>query len=287
MKNIHLLVIDPQNDFCDIPPEARPHVGSRHAAPALPVPGAHADMQRLARAIARLGAAIGNITVTMDSHPYVAIERTTFWKTQEGKPVEPFTVIDAEDVQSGRFVPVRDGALVISQLRALQAGGRRKLVVWPVHCVTGTWGHNIHVAVADALNAWEERSGQAVRKVMKGEYPLSEHYGAFQSETPLEDVASTQFNQSLAERLTHDVDWLLVAGEASSHCVAESVTQLLDAIERGAVATRPGFQIVLLRDCMSPVPSFEEAEHRFYAQAEAAGARLTTSEEALALFGAD
>jgi len=287
MKNIHLLVIDPQNDFCDIPPEACPNVGSRRVAPALPVPGAQADMQRLGQVITRLGAAIGSITVTMDSHPYVAIERTTFWKTKEGGPVEPFTVIDAEDVRSGRFVPARDRELVISQLRALQAGGRRKLVVWPVHCVTGTWGHNIHVAVADALNAWEALSGRTVRKVLKGEYPFSEHYGAFQAETPLEDVASTQFNLPLAERLTHDVDWLLVAGEASSHCVAESVTQLLDAIRRGAVATRPGFRVALLQDCMSPVPSFEAAERDFHARAEAAGVRRLASLEALSLFGAD
>ncbi|HEX7638517.1 MAG TPA: cysteine hydrolase, partial [Burkholderiaceae bacterium] len=48
--NVQLLVIDPQNDFCDLPADwcpADPLTG-RPVAPALPVAGAHADMQRTA-----------------------------------------------------------------------------------------------------------------------------------------------------------------------------------------------------------------------------------------------
>jgi nicotinamidase-related amidase len=47
---IQLLVIDPQNDFCDLPQAYRPvdPLTGQPVAPALPVPGAHADMQRLA-----------------------------------------------------------------------------------------------------------------------------------------------------------------------------------------------------------------------------------------------
>ena len=41
---IQLLMIDPQNDFCDLPPALCPP----GEAPALPVAGAHADLQRLA-----------------------------------------------------------------------------------------------------------------------------------------------------------------------------------------------------------------------------------------------
>src|SRR5690606_39537483 len=34
---IHLLIIDPQNDFCDVPPDERPRVQGVAMAPALPV----------------------------------------------------------------------------------------------------------------------------------------------------------------------------------------------------------------------------------------------------------
>src|SRR5690606_14151835 len=99
-----------------------------------------------------------------------------------------------------------------------EAGGRHKLVVWPVHCVTGTWGHNIHDNVSQALNEWELLTRGTVRKVLKGEYPWSEHYGIFEADTPLENVPGTRFNAALAQELTKGVDLLLVAGEASSHC---------------------------------------------------------------------
>ena len=69
-RTVHLLAIDPQNDFCDLPAawhSRDPHSGAV-TAPALPVPGAHADMQRLAAFIRAQGAGIDHITVTLDSH---------------------------------------------------------------------------------------------------------------------------------------------------------------------------------------------------------------------------
>ena len=56
-RNIQLLVIDPQNDFCDLPAVWQPvdALTGQRTAPALPVPGAHADMQRLAQFIRQQG----------------------------------------------------------------------------------------------------------------------------------------------------------------------------------------------------------------------------------------
>ena len=70
-----LLVIDPQNDFCDLPASDRP-AGS---APSLPVAGAHADMQRLAAFIRAQGCQIDAITVTLDSHHRFDIVHPDFW----------------------------------------------------------------------------------------------------------------------------------------------------------------------------------------------------------------
>ena len=266
----HLLIIDPQNDFCDI-------LGA-----ALPVAGADADLQRLSRLIQTHGAHIDGITVTLDSHASVAVERTTFWQTAQGEAVAPFTFISAADVRARRYGP-RDPALtagVIAMLEQLAAQGRPGLVVWPVHCVTGTWGHNLHSALADQLQAWEFARQRAVRKVLKGEYPLSEHFGVFEADVPAPGVASTQFNTPLAQALTCGVDLLLVAGEASSHCVAASFDQLAAYL---AKSQGPQPRLVLLRDCMSAVPGFESASQAFFARAQAFGAELMTAAEAGAL----
>jgi nicotinamidase/pyrazinamidase len=263
-----LLIIDPQNDFCNIP------------GAALPVAGASADMQRLASFIAKQ--TLDGITVTLDSHPSVAVERTTFWITSEGCAPAPFTFVTEQDVASGKLVP-RDESLipqVVQMLQQLANGGRQGLVIWPVHCVTGTWGHNIYSALAEQLTQWEFNQQRAVRKVLKGEYPLTEHFGIFEADAPNEAVPSTQFNNALAVELTQGVDTLFIAGEAGSHCVASSVDQLIAYLNR-SLAPRP--RIVLLSDCMSPVSGFEADQQAFIARASAWGAEVMTSVQAVAL----
>ena len=153
-RPVHLLIIDPQNDFCDI------------AGAALPVPGADADLQRLARFLGHHAAAVAGITVTLDSHATVAVERTTFWLDAAGEAVAPFTFITAEQVRTAEFRPRAENlaAAVLAMLDQLAAAGRPGLVVWPVHCVTGTWGHNIHSALAEALAGWELSHQRAVTK---------------------------------------------------------------------------------------------------------------------------
>ncbi|MEO7939002.1 MAG: cysteine hydrolase, partial [Burkholderiaceae bacterium] len=129
MTRIRLLIIDPQNDFMDLPDAA------------LAVPGAQADMGRLATLIDTLSGRIDEIVVTLDSHAGFAIERTPFWVDAGGAAVAAFTTITAADMQAGRYRP-RDASRareVLAYLHALEAGGERSLIVWPVHCVLGTW----------------------------------------------------------------------------------------------------------------------------------------------------
>lgn len=261
-----LLIIDPQNDFCDIP------------GAALPVAGASADMQRLASFMDKQ--ALDGITVTLDSHPSVAVERTTFWMTPEGNAPAPFTFVTEQDVASGKLAPRNSEFVpqVIHMLQQLARAGRPGLVIWPVHCVTGTWGHNIYSALEDQLVEWEFAQQRAVRRVLKGEYPLTEHFGVFEADAPNETVPSTQFNNALAVELTQGVDTLFIAGEAGSHCVASSVDQLIAYLNRSQ-APRP--RIVLLSDCMSPVTGFEADQQAFMARSSAWGAEVMTSAQAV------
>ena len=74
-RTTQLLVIDPQNDFCDLPATYCP-AGN---APSLPVAGAHADMQRLAAFIRTQGHQLDAITVTLDSHQRFDIANPDFW----------------------------------------------------------------------------------------------------------------------------------------------------------------------------------------------------------------
>ncbi|RFO95443.1 hypothetical protein DIC66_18295 [Rhodoferax lacus] len=251
-----LLVIDPQNDFLDI------------AGATLPVVGANADMQRLADWLLAHWAQVQSITVTLDSHASVGVERTSFWQDAQGQPLPPFTLVAAADVQAGRYLPrhAAHTAEVLRYLQALESGGQRQLIVWPVHCVVGTWGHNIHSGLAEALAAWEAQSGQVCNKVLKGQHPLTEQYSAFRAEVPRADDARTQLNQALLQQLAASPNTLLVAGEALSHCVACSVDDLLAHLPPERLR-----HTVLLTDCMSPVSGFEAAGQAFLQRARAGG----------------
>lgn len=132
-RSVHLLIIDPQNDFCDLPASHLPAdpLTGQAIAPALPVPGAHADMQRLARFIDAAAPALSAITVTLDSHHRLDIAHPTFWRTGDDRAVAPFTPITAGQVRSGAFLPrhADDLPRTLTYLDELEARGRYTLMV--------------------------------------------------------------------------------------------------------------------------------------------------------------
>lgn len=273
MATLHLLLIDPQNDFCDVPMAL---YGPNDETPALPVSGAHRDMQQVACLINTLGQRLTGITVSLDAHPELAIERPSVWRDAQGQPVAPFTQITYADVQAGIYVPIAEQALVAQQLKRLDKLGLT-LMVWPTHCVKDSWGYQVHPAVNLELKAWEKRTGQIVEYVPKGEYPWSEHYGIFEAVTPLPEVPETQFNLDLAQRLSQ-VDTLLVAGEASTHCVLHSLTQLMQAADSGGIDF-DFTKLVLLEDAMSPIAGFEADWADLLQRLNQRGARRSTVAE--------
>ncbi|OFA08813.1 cysteine hydrolase [Duganella phyllosphaerae] len=277
-RHLHLLIIDPQNDFCDLPPAYLPvhPVTGAARAPALPVPGAHADMQRLASLINRGRDGITAISVTLDSHHRFDIAHPTFWIAGDGQPVTPFTEITAAQVRAGQYLP-RDAAglgRALNYLDRLGAAGRYKLMVWPVHCEIGSWGNNVHDDVRTAYNAWEDSRHKMVTKLAKGSNPWTEHYSAVMAEVPYDDDTATQFNTAFVAALAA-ADTIYVAGEAGSHCVKATVEHIADHFGTDAA------KLVLVTDCISPVAGFD-AQYQAFLQAMAArGVRLMQSGDVL------
>jgi nicotinamidase/pyrazinamidase len=279
--NVQLLIIDPQNDFCDVPAAWRPidPLSGTAVAPALPVSGAHADMQRTAAFIRAAGPALDDITITLDSHHRIDIAHPTFWRGQDGAQVAPFTAITAAQVRAGEFQPRDPAALprALAYLDELESRGRYTLMVWPVHCEIGTWGHGVHAAVREAYNEWEQARLRGVRKVTKGENPWTEHYSAIQAEVPDAGDDHTRMNTALLADLDR-AGLLLIAGEAGSHCVRATTEHI--------VANWPGGRperIVLLTDCMSPVAGFEDQQAAFLDEMRARGVRTISSTQALSM----
>jgi nicotinamidase-related amidase len=216
---IHLLLIDPQNDFCDI------------AGAMLPVTGANEDMKRLTALIDRIGHKLEDIHVTLDSHRLIDIAHPAWWQDEKGNSPAPFTLIFAKDIRAGIWTTRHPGFLKrsLAYAEALEATGKKILCIWPPHCLIGTWGHNIHSDLNGALQRWSASEFAMVDYVTKGSNPWTEHYGAMMAEVPDSEDPSTALNTQFITML-RDADIIGVAGEAGSHCVLETVNQIADNI---------------------------------------------------------
>ncbi|USN92443.1 MAG: hypothetical protein H6782_01355 [Candidatus Nomurabacteria bacterium] len=234
---VHLLVIDPQNDFMDQPKAA------------LPVAGAMEDMKRLATMVDRVGAKLQKIHVTLDSHHLVDIAHPAFWRDNSGVSPNPLTIISSDAIKDGTWVPRRPELrnYATGYAEDLERAGKYQLMVWPPHCLIGSWGHNIQSDLSAALDRWSDARVRNVDFVTKGTNVLTEHYGALLAEVPIQNDPSTQLNGRFLQML-QEADVIAVAGEASSHCVKATVEQVADNIGEEHIK-----KFRLLRDAMSPV----------------------------------
>lgn len=264
MIKLDLVVIDPQNDFCD--PNG-----------ALSVPGADEDMNRLAKMIDRIGSKLNDIHCTLDTHHFVDIAHPIFWKNNKGENPAPFTIISSADVENGIWTTTQPGLFKYSldYVKQLESNGRYPLCIWPPHCLIGTWGHNVFESVATAFKNWESQFAM-VDYVTKGSNYKTEHYSGLCADVPDPNDPSTQLNTDFINTL-ESVDQIVIAGEASSHCVANTVRDVVNNFGDESYAKK----ITLLTDAMSSVPTFEQFETDFYDEMKDKGVHFSTTEEFL------
>ena len=279
-RNLHLLIIDPQNDFCDLPQEYLPSSAGAGApvVPALPVPGAHADMLRLADLINRGSGGLSGMSVTLDSHHRIDVAHPTFWMDAAKGPVNPFTQITKAEVVQGKYAPRDAAALprVLAYLDALETAGRYNLMVWPTHCEMGSWGHNVHADVRAAYNRWEESTLGTVNKISKGTNPYTEHYSAIQAEVPDPEDDSTQMNYEFIDMLS-GADQVYITGEAGSHCVKATTEHIVDNWDPKQLS-----KLVLVTDCMSAVTGFDKQYEDFVLAMRERGVQIAQASDVVA-----
>lgn len=266
-KKIHLLVIDPQIDFCD-------------PTGALYVTGAEHDMSRLANFVKRLSRKLDDVHVTLDSHHLMDIAHPLWWKDSSGNHPNPFTIISAADVRSGVWTTTipKFAKRSIEYVESLEKGARYPLCIWPPHCLIGTTGQAIVPELFAAFSEWVTVRTAQVDFVTKGSNIFTEHYSAIQAEVVDPTDPGTQVNTALINTLINDCDEIVVAGEAGSHCLANTVRDIATQFGDDSLVKK----IVLLEDCTSPVPGFEKFQTDFISEMIGRGMQLTTSVDYLA-----
>jgi nicotinamidase/pyrazinamidase len=122
--------------------------------------------------------------------------------------------------------------------------------VWPVHCVRGTWGAELHPALRVI--------GERVRKGQHGE----DGYSGFTMRDPESGAERpTELEQLLRSA---DVERVVVAGLATDYCVRATA---LDAV-------RLGFETAVLTDAIAAVNLEPDDGERALAEMQDAGVEL-------------
>ena len=233
---VHLLIVDMQVDFC-------------HADGALSVPGAREDLQRLIRFILRNAEQISGITCSLDSHLPLQIFHPAWWADRNGEHPPPFTMIGHEDLVDGTWVPLLEPEWSAQYTRSLRRLGRNELTIWPYHCLIGSPGHCLDPDLLTAVLWHSLARGTQPTWWMKGSIPGTEHYSILRPEIP---VPGHPLNTGCRELLDllETSDLIFIAGEAKSHCVLETVEDLVEEY-----ADRPDVlgRVFVLQDCTSSI----------------------------------
>jgi nicotinamidase-related amidase len=166
---------------------------------------------------------------------------------------------------------------MLNYVQSLAKNGRYPLCIWPPHTLIGSTGHAVIPILFEALKRWEEKNFAMVDYVTKGSNIYTEHYGVFLADVPQSDDPGTQINTKLINTLK-EVDELLIAGEAGSHCVKFSVSDLAQLVGDDSYVKK----IVFLTDAVSPVPGFEKQQEDFIAEMTKRGMQLSTTKDFLA-----
>lgn len=256
-RRIHVLGIDWQVDFCD--PKG-----------ALFVAGADVDTGRMAKFINRIGPRVEMFHFTLDSHQAVHIAHPCMWIGKDGAHPNPFTVITVQDVEQGvwRAADPAKQSWYLQYVRTLKANSRYDLMIWPPHCLIGSPGHNLMPDIWAQLNQWSTARRRMINYVTKGSHPDTEHYSAMQADVPVPTDPGTKLNANFLKFLAI-ADELVITGQASSHCVANTVRDIAANFSPEQVK-----KFVIIKDLMSPVPIAKALADQFLSDMASMGVRI-------------
>jgi nicotinamidase-related amidase len=251
-----LLAVDVQNTFCI--PDFELFVAGRSGT------GAVDDNRRLCEFIYRNLGTITKVFPSLDTHHAMQVFHAIWLVDEQGDHPGPYTLVSADDVESGRWRvnPAVAEALGLDPdyaarhlshyARRLAEGGKYDLTIWPYHAMLGGIGHALVSAVEEAVFFHGVARYSRPEFQVKGDNPLTEHYsmlGPEVTEGPDGERIGSR-NDELIERLL-EFDAVVVAGQAKSHCLAWTIDDLLEGDDERE--RKLAERTYLLEDCTSPV----------------------------------
>ena len=251
-----LMLIDVQNTFCI--PDFELYVGGSSGR------GAVEDNNHLCEFMYRNLGNITQITATMDTHKAMQVFHAIYFVDKDGNHPAPYTDIHVSELREGKWkfnaalagqfdiAPEYGQQMVMHYAEELQKSGKYALTIWPYHAMIGGIGHALVPAVEEALFFHSVARLSQLDIVTKGDTPFTENYSVIGPEVltgPMDEMWG-KHDQKFIQQLD-ECDRLIIAGQAKSHCVAWTVSDLLEDI--AVTDLELAKKIYLLEDCTSPV----------------------------------
>ncbi|MCB0336218.1 MAG: hypothetical protein KDD62_07925 [Bdellovibrionales bacterium] len=250
-----------------------------HVGAELVVPNAPEDGWRFGSFVLKHARLITDTMPTFDSHFVPHIFHTPMWRYRStGKHPDPLTAITTENYnefepseyacywvgKDRRYLEQYLAHYVhkLAEERVFHIKGedrnrpRPPLVLWPLHALMGSQGYTLFPEVEEALYLHQFARGSRMLPQVKGLDKLTEAYSPFGSEVTVDhngDPVGRDSEALIASLLNYHA--VIIGGEASSHCVAAGIYDILGRIlaKNRDLASK----IYILEDCMSAVPGFE------------------------------
>jgi nicotinamidase-related amidase len=217
---------------------------------ALGVPGSHKDVENFTQFIYNNLDEIAQIAISIDTHNPFQIFHPCWWVDANGVNPPPFTVITLADLDSGKWMPVINPLGSREYVENLEKHARKTLVIWTYHCLQGTSGASLENQFSNMVYFHSVAKKTVVQRLVKGQDPMTEMYGIIKAEYDVRNYINMDFLNKIEK-----FDKIIIAGEAKSHCVLESIRQILEHY-----ANRPDItsKVYVLEDCMSNITGFEQ-----------------------------
>jgi nicotinamidase-related amidase len=303
-----LLIIDAQKDFCFPPDNSGDAQGGTLYVAGRSGTGSIDDNKRLVSFLYNYMDRLTNITATMDTHFPYQIFFSPFWQDEHEQPLAPFTTITSDMVKHGKAVPTPVMAHIVAKgnyqwvldyakhytkvleddqaAKGKSSTGKYQLLLWPFHCMLGTDGHALVGLVQEALLMHSLVRGAPGNRETKGGNYLTENYSVLSPEVLVahDNRAIAQRNTKFIEKLLTN-DYVFIAGQAASHCVKSTISDLLNAIM--AQDKSLAKKVYIITDTMSAVTvpdgkggffaDYTKNAEDAYAEFSAAGMHLVTT----------
>jgi nicotinamidase-related amidase len=232
-----------QVDFVFTPPVAQ-----------LPVPNALDDARRIIEWLLTNVHSVTHIAASLDTHTPFHIFYSTWWKNAQGEHPKPYTVITAEEVRQGKWIPITEVEWSAYYVEQLEKVGKKQLMIWPFHCMQGGIGNALVPALSEAIMYHSAARMAQPTYLVKGTIAHTEFYSMLEPEVKYDQHPEGGLNTRFLEMLK-GFDLIYIAGEARSHCVLETVGSIMRNL-----AGQPELikKLRFLDDCSSSIAGFEE-----------------------------